>query len=147
MTLTLQEMSDRMEIADTLVRYVYGLDQRLPAQWGAVFTPDAAMDFAPAGSGDRTTAQMWAVFTANDAALVSSQHLVTDMQITIEGDVATARSEYLVTIIANVDDSTVARTLTGGVYDDELVRTPDGWRISRKKATSKSRFVDRYPRA
>ncbi len=49
MTMSLQEISDRMEIQDLLVAYTYALDSRDWEAFEQVFTPDAFIDYSVMG--------------------------------------------------------------------------------------------------
>ena len=56
MTMSLQEISDRLEIQDLMVRYSYAIDNR---DWDAlddVFTPDAHIDYSVFGGSVGTLA-------------------------------------------------------------------------------------------
>ena len=59
--------------------------------------------------------------------LDASQHIVSNQQVTIDGDTATCRC-YLHARTPFVDGGD--NFIIAGRYDDELVRTPDGWRIN-----------------
>ena len=50
--LSLQEISDRMEIEDVLNRYAYAIDERNFDDLDNVFTPDATIDYSQVG-GDK----------------------------------------------------------------------------------------------
>ena len=60
--------------------------------------------------------------------LAASQHSLTNPRVVIDGDGAT--STVYVTSEHVLDPDGERWFTIGGVYDDELVRTPDGWRIS-----------------
>jgi SnoaL-like domain len=51
-TLTVQEISDRLEIEQLLVRYCYAIDQRDWDAFGSVFTEDAVIEDVTAGNTD-----------------------------------------------------------------------------------------------
>lgn len=56
------------------------------------------------------------------------RHVTTNVVIEQKGDTATAQS-YL-TLFSSRDGTLTA--LSTGKYDDELVRTEDGWKFSRR---------------
>jgi len=135
MPLTLTEISDRIEITETITLYSVGLDQRQWELWDRTFTPDAVLDFTPVGLSVQTIAEARATFDANEARIPAGQHLLTNTIIELDGDTATARSEYILNTFERVDTPGRARwNRGGGWYDDDLVRTEDGWRISRRTA-------------
>lgn len=54
------------------------------------------------------------------------------MAISVEGDRATART-YVDGVLMATDGRTGLNPI--GFYDDELVHTPGGWRIARRRFT------------
>ena len=49
MTLSLQQISDRIEINDLLIRYTRAIDQKDWELLDTVFTPDAEVDYVSSG--------------------------------------------------------------------------------------------------
>lgn len=135
MPLSLTEISDRLEITDTITRYSYGLDQRIWAEWDRTFAPDAVLDLTPVGLGEQSIAEARATFDANEARIPAGQHLLTNTLIEVDGDDATARSEYILNTFERVETPGRARwNRGGGWYEDDLRRTEEGWRITRRTA-------------
>ena len=64
---------------------------------------------------------------------VEEAHGLLDVAVELDGDVATART-YVDAVLLMPDGASGINAI--GFYDDELVRTPDGWRISRRAYTS-----------
>jgi 3-phenylpropionate/cinnamic acid dioxygenase small subunit len=61
-----------------------------------------------------------------------SRHVLTTVAVNVEsGDQATVRSYFLFV----VDTTTTPSIRTMGQYDDVLVRTADGWKLSRRTIT------------
>ncbi|MGN2636619.1 nuclear transport factor 2 family protein [Nocardia takedensis] len=130
--LSLQEISDRMEIQDLMVRYSHAVDTR---QWDLldeVFTADAHIDYSAMGgsAGDLAAtkdflAQVMPTFPA-------FQHLVTNSAVTIEGDTATARSICHNPMLAPGQDGAQTLMLCGLWYLDTFVRVDGAWRIARR---------------
>jgi hypothetical protein len=146
LTLSLQEISDRLEIQDTITRYSHGLDQRLWDQWDLAFTPDAVIDFSPVGLTEHTPASARELFTAGDPTRISGQHLLTNTLITLDGDRATARSEFSMFTMARAEEPDHAVLVQGGGwYEDELARTGDGWRMTRRAAFTKWHKAETIP--
>src|SRR5688572_11971508 len=86
---------DRLEIADTLHRYAFGLDHGDADSLASVFTEDCRFDFTPAG---KKLGIDFPVLTGRDAILKSvlpligpldTSHTVSNQQIEISGDTAT----------------------------------------------------------
>ena len=59
-------------------------------------------------------------------------HRLTNQAITVDGDKATART-YIDGLIMVGDNNSGVNAI--GFYDDEIVRTADGWRIARRRYT------------
>ena len=138
MTMTIQEISDRLEIQETITRYSYGLDQRLWEQWDLAFTPDAVIDFSPVGLEEYTLAGARAFLSGSDPIRIAGQHLLSNTIITLDGDTAKARSEYTLFTLVRTDEPGRARHGSGGGwYEDDLRRTEVGWRIVRRAAFAK----------
>ncbi len=132
MTLSLQEMSDRMEIQEVLVRYCYALDDR---DWDALrrlFTADAIIDNTVNG-GPRTGVEETIAFL--DRALartVLSQHAISTTLVAIAGDEARTRSHCSCPIVLDVGGGQRQVFFQGLWYRDHLVRTRDGWRFKER---------------
>ena len=94
-TLSLQEISDRLQIQDALLAYSTALDVpgRRWDQWYRCFTEDAVCEFP--GIGAKSPAELQELFAQNDATRLSTQHLLLNIVIGLDGDEATARSECL----------------------------------------------------
>jgi|HigsolmetaAR201D_1030396.scaffolds.fasta_scaffold08220_4 hypothetical protein len=139
MTLSLQEISDRLEIQETITRYSHGLDQRLWDQWDLAFAPDAILDFSHVGLREFTIPEAIEYFSPPETKRITGQHLLSNTLITLHGDTATARSEFTLFTAAWVDQPGGKANLNsgGGWYDDELRRTEAGWRITRRTAHMK----------
>jgi 3-phenylpropionate/cinnamic acid dioxygenase small subunit len=57
------------------------------------------------------------------------KHYITNIIIKIDGDTASAVSDYLV--VRESDDGLIP--VMGGTYKDRFVKTPAGWRFARKE--------------
>jgi pantothenate kinase len=122
-----------MEIVDTATRYATGVDMRDRDVYRSCFTDEIDWDFSDMGMGEPTkmSADVWV-----DQALSlvsgfqSTQHIITNHVITIEGDRATCVA-YVQAQHYNPDNMYTV----GGYYTNTLVRTPEGWKISGLKLT------------
>jgi 3-phenylpropionate/cinnamic acid dioxygenase small subunit len=128
----LQALADRLDIEDVLTRYAWALDTKQFDDLDDVFTPDAHIDYTSSGgeAGAYPDVKAWlAKVLPNFPAY---QHLVTNKQITIDGDRATSRAEFYNPMVIAKRDGTTSIFFVGGEYHDQLVRTPDGWRITNR---------------
>lgn len=127
----MSERDDRQDISELLVRYATGIDRRDWPLFRTVFTDDCHLDYGEIGtwSGvDAVTDFMEQVHALAGHTL----HRLTNQAITLRGDTATART-YIDGLIMAADNNSGVNAI--GFYDDDIVRTPAGWRISRRRYT------------
>lgn len=127
---------DRLAIRDLIERYAWAIDEK---DWDAldrVFVPDAWLDYTsnPAGVEGRYP-EIRAWLEKSLAPFPVTQHLVTNIDATVDGDRATARTMMYNPMGAATREGPLHYFFMGGRYDDELVRTPDGWRITKRVET------------
>ena len=131
MTMTLQEISDRMEIQDLLVRYSYAVDSRNFEDFDNVFTLDATIDYTvfggPVGNREETKKYL----TETMPMFASFQHMISTSRIEIDGDTAKVKTICHNPMVMPMGEELIVFTC-GLWYVDELVRTADGWRISKR---------------
>ena len=156
---SLAEISDRLDIQQLLVDYATAIDHRRFDDLDRIFTPDAYIDYRAMGGidGDFPTVKAWlAEVLPNFPAYC---HLIGNFDITLHGDTATARTMCLnpMQLSGSGDQGPRGQERSdsgdqgprgqersdsgdqGGQvlfcalwYDDELVRTADGWRLTRR---------------
>ncbi|OBH83209.1 polyketide cyclase [Mycobacterium scrofulaceum] len=125
------EREDRQDISELLVRYATGIDRRDWPLFRTVFTADCELDYGEIGSW--TGVDAVAGFMEQVHALAGhTLHRLTNHAITVDGDKATART-YIDGLIMAADNNSGVNAI--GFYDDEIVRTADGWRIARRRYT------------
>lgn len=136
MPYTPQELADRAEIHDLIHRYAWAIDTRDWALLDACFTDDAHVDYSsnPGGvAGPYREVRAW--LQRNLAAFAVMQHLMANVDVHLDGDRATARTMMVNPMGARTREGPPHFFWIGGRYDDELVRTASGWRISRRVET------------
>lgn len=126
--LSLQEISDRLEIQDLLARYCDAVDRQDWDLFDRIFTPDAHVDYSVMGGprGDLATTKLFLRDTMPKFA--SFQHLVGSSVVDLDGDHAEARTICHNPMILHDGDDPVM-FVCGIWYRDTLVRTAAGWRI------------------
>ena len=127
-----QEIPDKQHIRELQNRYSYAIDSGHYDKLDGMFTPDATYNFVT-GSTDNLEALK---NTIRDALqpLTSSQHINGNQWAEITGDHATAGCYFTVHMFKEgVADG--EHFEMGGRYDDELLRTPDGWRFTNRTIT------------
>ena len=92
-----------------------------------MFAPDATADLRGVHCDDQDA--IIARISGGVGRLDATQHLVANHQVRVDGDTATHRchlqSQHVKRGTPGGDNY-----LIGGIYDDRLARTPDGWRIT-----------------
>ncbi|KAF5268335.1 hypothetical protein FOXYS1_767 [Fusarium oxysporum] len=132
MTLSIEEISDRLEIQDIYTRYVHAADDR--ESLDDIFLPNTTFDWTSAGGGKMTyeEAKAGPVFTGK--LIPWSFHIYTNARINFLED----RQKAVVKVKA-VNPSGLENTRgeplmfqTHGTYTDQLEKTVDGWRITHR---------------
>ena len=130
----LQMLVDRMEITDTSLKYATGVDMRDKELYRSCFTDEIEIDFTSMEieGPKKISADEWVdqAFTLV-GAYESTQHIITNHVININGDEATYEA-YLQAQHYNADSIFTV----GGYYSNKVVKTPEGWKICKLKLTS-----------
>lgn len=121
--------ADRQDIADVLIRYASGIDRRDWDLFRSCFTDDVVAEYD--GIATWTDVEAITAFMIDShAAMGHTMHRLSNLAIQIDGDHATSRT-YVDSLLMTPDGADGLEA--HGFYDDELVRTPDGWRIARRR--------------
>lgn len=130
-TMTLQQIADRIEIDDLLTRYANAVDAKDWDLYASCFTPDAFIDYTSAGGikGRLPEVKQW--LSEVLPAFPMTQHLVVNKTVVVDGDRATARS-IVFNPMGLPDGDSLVLFFEGAYYNDQLVRTPDGWKITER---------------
>ncbi|KLI09015.1 polyketide cyclase [Mycolicibacterium conceptionense] len=125
-------MSDREDITEVLVRYATGIDRRDWPLFRTVFTDDCVLDYGEIGTWNGVDA-VTEFMDQSHAMAGHTMHRLSNHAIAVDGDTATART-YIDGLIMAQDNNSGVNAI--GFYDDELVRTPAGWRIAWRRFTA-----------
>ncbi|HEY4175169.1 MAG TPA: nuclear transport factor 2 family protein [Rhodopila sp.] len=128
-------MSDKDEIRELLARYCFALDADRFEDMAALFTQDGMWETAFGTGKGRAgiVAQARSIATGERPRRV---HLTTNIVIDLDGDTATARSNW-----ALVQNSAAGPVIgSGGAYADRLVKVDGEWFF-------KHRTIERYIKA
>ena len=132
MPLDLQQLNDRVEIEELLVRYSRAIDTRDFDALEALFTADATFDGG--GLGCPTgAAEIRAMIEGTLTGLDATQHLVGKSIIELDGDSAEVRTYLISQHIRESAPGPMKHYFLGGEYADTVVRTPEGWRIAYRR--------------
>lgn len=130
--LSMQEMSDRIEIQDLIARYAHAIDDSDYDALDRIFTPDAIIDYSELG-GEKGSLQDIKRFLAGAMVNFSNyQHLSATSRMDIDGDCAKART-ILFNPMMMKHEGKDRMFFIGLWYCDDLVRTAAGWRIANRR--------------
>ena len=121
----------KQDIAEVLIRYSTGIDRRDWDQFRDCFTADCHAEYEGIGTWDGIE-PLIQFMIGSHADMGHTMHRLSNLAITVEGDTARARS-YVDAILMSADGQTGLNAI--GLYDDELARTSDGWRIATRRFT------------
>ncbi|BBX69091.1 nuclear transport factor 2 family protein [Mycolicibacterium psychrotolerans] len=128
----MSDAEDKQEITDVLIRYATGIDTRDWPLFRTVFTEDCRLDYGEIGIWHGVDA-VTEFMVAAHAPAGHTMHRITNPVVTVDGDTARARAYVDALIMAADNESGVH---AAGVYDDEFVRTGQGWRLARRRFTT-----------
>jgi len=131
------EISDRLEIQQLLVDYSTAIDLRRFDDLDAVFTPDAYIDYTALGGieGRYPEVKAWLAEVLPNFPMYF--HMLGNFSVRLDGDTASSRTICFNPMVLPGDPGGErAQVMFCGLwYDDEFLRTPDGWRMARRVET------------
>lgn len=128
----LQDLLDERDIIQVALRYCRALDTCDWALLDTVFLTDST---ARLGTSTMQEGRAEIVDRCRAALepLELSQHIVSNHEVELTGDGATHRC-YLHAqhVTKQAGDGDARKFIVAGRYEDQLARTPDGWRITHR---------------
>jgi hypothetical protein len=113
--------------------YAQALDTKDWETLRTLFVPGAVVDYTEEGGVRGSIDDAIAWFEKTLAFFTASQHFVTNRRVALDGDAATAHAYIFSPLGApNGEPGGLALVFAGGAYEDELQRTPDGWRFQSR---------------
>ena len=132
MPYTVEELSDRAEIQDLLVREAHALDKGEWEIWERCFTSDAEIDYSENDGAVGGPAEVRRWLAAVFADFPAAQHLTSNSAISLDGDLASVRSmQYIGVKMIRGDEERVV--ISGIWFHDEMRRDEGGWRIASRR--------------
>jgi hypothetical protein len=129
-------LSDRQAISDLIARLGWMLDDKRFENAPSILAEDVSVQTGGGSASGRDAV----VAQASRTHTVTTQHVLTDVAIELDGDHATARANAIITFapdgpgyrltINDAEQDDPYLTL-GEVYRFEASRTDDGWRLTR----------------
>ncbi len=135
-----QAMEDKDAIWMLFMEYKRHLDARDFKAYASLFTDDAVWvgNLGKAVGPDEIEALLVRTLEVYESDLERTYHLVMNPVVNVNGDTAKAKSNWGF-ITRGETDNPVFEML--GRYTDELVRTPEGWKFSRRVAYSDIPYI------
>ena len=131
--LSLEDISDRLEIQQLLVNYSTAIDQRRFDDLDLIFTRDAYIDYRAMGGIDGQFPDVKAWLSQVLPNFPAYSHLLGNFDVRVDGDTAKSRILCFNPMVLGGDKNQIL--FCGLWYDDEFVRTPEGWRMTRRVET------------
>lgn len=132
MSLSLQQISDRLEIEQLIVEYSNAIDRRDFDALDRVFTPDAYIDYRALGGIDGRYPEVKAWLGPALGKFPSYSHMVGNITVKVTGDEAAARTLCFNPMVIDLGESGQDVMFIGLWYVDKLVRTSEGWRMAER---------------
>ena len=130
--MTLEEISDRIEINDLLTRYSVAIDTKDYALLDTCFTPDAHVDYTTSGGTKGAYSEVRQWLEKALSIFPMTMHFISNSTVVLKGDEATARTYVINPMGFPNPDGGLHMFTVGAYYNDELVRTDAGWRIAER---------------
>jgi hypothetical protein len=143
--LTQQQISDRLELTDLVIRYANSIDTQDWDRLDDVFTPDARIDYRAMGGIEGSYPQIKAWLPGALGLFAGVMHFVGNHEFTVDGDTATGRVACLNPMAAPQRGGGTSMIFLALWYLDSYARTPGGWRISSR--TEESCLMDNLDEA
>lgn len=120
---------DRCEIREVTARYNRAFDDQDAQAWAELFVADGSLQVegsSPVGGRDALRAMC-------ARTGFGTVHITTDAIVTVDGD--RARQQCTLVLARRTSDPPTSNFQLTGRYDDDLVRTGDGWRFVSRRVT------------
>lgn len=127
----LQEISDRLELADVLTRYTRAIDTGDWDRLDTVFTPDAAIDYTATGGIAGSFAEVKPWLAENLPMFPQRLHVLGQLDVQLDGDAALVAAYFTNPMLLPQEGGEPLLWEFGGIYHHDMVRTTDGWRSRR----------------
>lgn len=128
--LSIEEISDRLEIQQLLIAYSTAIDSRRFDDLDQVFTADAYIDYRAMGGVDGRYPEVKAWLSEVLPNFPAYAHMLGNFDVRIDGDTATSRTLCFNPMVLGGAEGQVL--FCGLWYDDEFVRTAAGWRMTKR---------------
>ncbi len=128
--MSLDEISDRIQINDLLIRYTTAIDAKDYQLLDTCFTPDADVDYTTSGGTKGRYPEVRKWLEKALAPFPMTVHFISNSVVELDGDQASSKTFVINPMGFPNDDGSLHIFTVGAYYIDKLVRTDDGWRIT-----------------
>ncbi len=130
--MSLQEISDRLEIQELVVAYSHAVDTRDWDAFDDIFTDDAVIDYTEMGGSRGGVAATKEFLRQAMPQFSSFQHMQATSKVTLQGDTAEGRTICHNPMVLDKGNGQTHVFFCGLWYRDRFLRTPGGWRIKER---------------
>ena len=130
--MTADARQDREEIEQLLYRYAWMVDRRDWQLMDEVFAEGGSVDYTSTGGQRGPYRETLGWLARALEPWPANLHFITNLRVEIHGDRARSRCYFLAPMARFLPDGSQEVVTTAGLYLDELVRTPAGWRIAKR---------------
>jgi len=130
--LSLQEISDRVQIQDLLTRYALAIDTKDWALLDTCFLPDSTVDYTSTGGRKGPYAEIRKWLMEALAPFAVTMHCLGNTSVELEGDRAHVRTYLWNPMGYRKSDGDIHWFTVSAHYVDEMLRTSHGWRIQQR---------------
>ncbi len=130
--MTLEEISDRMEIQQLMIAYSTAIDGKRYDDLDQVFTPDAYIDYSAMGGEKGRYPRIKEYLREGLDRFPAYYHMIANPDIRLDGDSATSRTICFNPMEVELADGSRQVMFLGLWYIDRHVRTAAGWRIAER---------------
>lgn len=131
-------LEDRALIGDLVVAYAFAVDERNWQAFEALFVPHARIDYASAGGITGTPAEVAAWMPQALSFFTWTMHSVLTHRIQSTGTDTAIGSLHVVARHGLLWEGANEIMDVTGIYRDEYVRTPAGWRFAARREDTMS---------
>lgn len=133
---SLEELQDRAAIADLYDRQLAAAEAWDFETYDTTFTPDAALDLTDVGLEPCRYPEYREWLAGLRSVMIAAHRVSGGLRLHLDGDRATTTVPLVSSVTMQLGEDRSMLSL-GMTYHDELVRTPDGWRIvARREAVA-----------
>lgn len=129
----LASLRDRQQLEQLAIEYANAIDSREWNRLDRVFTPDARIDYTATGGIEGSYSEIKAWLPRTLKFFKSYMHLMGNCRFVIDGDTASGQVACFNPMLSPALLGGSNTVIFGIWYHDEYLRTPDGWRIAKRR--------------